>query len=423
MHVLVVGSGGREHALCAAFVGSPDLTRLTCAPGNPGTAAIAENIPVSASDHRGIVDFCLREEVDLCVIGPEAPLVAGIVEELRAAGVATVGPTAAAARLEGSKAFAKSFMQRHGIPTATSRTFRKDQFEEARTYISAHPLPVVLKADGLAAGKGVVIADTVSDAQGALQEMMADEAFGSAGSTVVIEEFMVGEEASMFAVTDGRDYVVLPAAQDHKRIGEGDTGSNTGGMGAYAPAPIVTNEVRRTVEETIIQPTLKGMAEEGNPYTGILYVGLMIGESGPKVVEYNCRLGDPEAQVILPLLETDALELFSAVAQSRISEIAIQTKSGSAACVVVASEGYPDAPITGRAIRGLSQIPRDVLVFHAGTEIDDSGAIITSGGRVLGLTGLGDSLQEALDRAYEGVSAISFDGMQYRRDIGQRGLK
>lgn len=422
MHVLVVGNGGREHALCTAFSGSPNLTRLTCAPGNPGTGAIAENVPISAYDARTIVDFCLREEVDLCVIGPEAPLVAGIVEDLRAADIAAVGPTAAAARLEGSKAFAKSFMQRHAIPTAASRTFRKDQQEEAEEYVSQYPLPVVLKADGLAAGKGVVIAETTKEALSALREMLAEQVFGSAGSTVVIEEFMTGEEASVFAVTDGRDYVLLASAQDHKRIGERDTGPNTGGMGAYAPASIVTPDIRKVVEETIIRPTLKGMADEGHPYTGILYVGLMIGESGPKVVEYNCRLGDPEAQVVLPLLETDAVELLAAVPQARISEIDLRIKDGSAACVVLASEGYPGTPIVDRPISGLDTVPEDVLVFHAGTKSDASGIILTSGGRVLGVTGLGDSLREALDRAYEGVDAIFFDGMQYRRDIGAKGL-
>jgi len=423
MHVLVVGNGGREHALCYTLSNSPRLTRLSCAPGNAGTAGLAENVPIEVSDRRALLTFCQRQNVDLCIIGPEGPLVAGLAEDMEAGGIHVVGPSAAAARLEGSKTFAKAFMARHGIPAADSRSFSRDERAEAEQYLADGTFPVVIKADGLASGKGVTVARSFEEARAALQEMFEDDRFGRAGHRAVIEEFLHGEEASVFAITDGRDYAILPSAQDHKRLGEGDTGPNTGGMGAYAPAPIVTAGVLRDVEATIIEPTLHGMAEEGYPYKGILYCGLMIGEDGPKVIEFNCRLGDPEAQVILPLLETDVLDLFEAAATVRLREIDVRARARAAACVVLASEGYPDDPVTGRFVNGLGSVPSDVLVFHASTDIDDEGRVVTSGGRVIGITALGGDLQAALDRAYDGADHLAFDGMQIRRDIGHRGIE
>jgi phosphoribosylamine---glycine ligase len=422
MHVLVIGSGGREHAICDALSASPGLTRLSCAPGNAGIAAIAEVWDLPITSHRAVLQFCEDEGVDLVIVGPEAPLVAGLAEELDADGFRVVGPSSAAARLEGSKAFAKSFMVRHGIPTAASRTFSRGEVEDAVAFVSGGPFPIVVKADGLAAGKGVVVAEDAATAASALRDMLLDETFGAAGRRVVVEEFLEGEEASIFAITDGRDYALLAPAQDHKRVGEGDTGPNTGGMGAYAPAPLVTPAMMRTIEDVVVRPTLRGMAAEGHPYQGVLYCGLMITPTGPKVIEYNCRLGDPEAQVILPLLATDALELFDAVARTHLRDVTVRQRDGFAACVVIASEGYPGKYPSGRIIEGLENVPDDVSVFHAGTGLDEEQRIVATGGRVLGVTGVGGDLQAALDRAYAGIDAISLDGGQYRRDIGQRGL-
>lgn len=422
MHVLVIGGGGREHALCHSLSSSPRLSRLSCAPGNAGTATFADNVPIAPTARRALLQFCEEEAVDLVIVGPEVPLVAGLADELEAGGVHVVGPTAAAARIEGSKAFAKAFMARHGIPSARSRSFRRQQFDDALEYATGGSFPVVIKADGLAAGKGVIIAENATAAHVALREMMIDEAYGSAGHTVVVEEFLLGEEASVFALTDGRDYVLLPAAQDHKRVGEGDSGPNTGGMGAYAPAPLVTPELIATIDERIISPVLHGMVEDGHPYSGILYCGLMITDDGPHVVEFNCRLGDPEAQVLLPLLATDAVELFDAIARTHLRDVEVHFLDRTAACVVVAADGYPGEYATGHPIDGLADVPDDVLVFHAGTSLEDDGRVTTAGGRVLGVTGLGADLTSALERAYAGVEAITFEGMQFRRDIGHRGL-
>lgn len=422
MHVLVIGSGGREHAICHAISKSPRLTRLSCAPGNAGIALVADVIDLPISSHRAVLQFCEDEKVDLVIVGPEAPLVAGLAEELDADGFRVVGPSAAAARLEGSKSFAKRFMMAYDIPTASSHTFSRGEIEDAVAFVSQGPFPAVIKADGLAAGKGVVIAEDAEAASRALRDMLLDETFGSAGRQVVVEEFMEGEEASVFAITDGRDYALLAPAQDHKRIGEGDTGPNTGGMGAYAPAPLVTPELMRQIEDLVVRPTLRGMAAEGYPYQGILYCGLMITPAGPKVIEYNCRLGDPEAQVVLPLLANDALELFDAVARTHLRDIEVRQRPGYAACVVLASEGYPGDYTKGRPIAGLGDVPEDVLVFHAGTALDEDEGVVSSGGRVLGVTGMGEDLQTALDRAYAGIDSISLPGGQFRRDIGQRGV-
>lgn len=424
MRILIVGGGGREHALAWALSRSAAAPELFIAPGNPGTAALGRNVPIDAADVGALRDFAIENAIDLTIVGPEQPLVLGLVDRFEEAGLAVVGPTAAAARLEGSKAFSKAFMERHGIPTAAHRTFTADAYDEALAYLRAGGAPVVLKASGLAAGKGAVVCMTMEEAERTMDELLRQRVFGAACDEVVVESFMEGEEASVFVLTDGRDYVLLAPAQDHKRVGEHDTGPNTGGMGAYAPAPVVTPAVLEEVRRTIIEPTLAGMAAEGAPYRGFLYCGLMMTAEGPKVVEFNCRLGDPEAQVVLPLLETDPVELFAAAAEQRLGSVTLRQRRGAAACVVVASEGYPGAYRKGDVIEGLEAAAavEGVVVFHAGTKQADDGRVHTAGGRVLGVTGVGGDLADALQRAYEAIGRIHFDGMHYRRDIGRRGL-
>jgi phosphoribosylamine---glycine ligase len=427
MKILVIGLGGREHALVWKISQSQRASGILCAPGNPGIEELAECVPVQSSDIEGLLDLVEKRKIDLTVVGPEQPLADGIVDRFRERGYAIFGPSRDAAELEWSKRFAKDFMKRHSIPTAGYEVFAGTAVDDARRYIRSGSGPLVLKADGLAAGKGVLICNTREEAEASLQHMTG---MGTAAETIVIEEFMEGEEASVFALCDGKDYIVFAPAQDHKRVFDGDRGKNTGGMGAYAPAPIVTPEMMRTIEESIIQPTLSGMAQEDRAYTGCLYVGLMITADGPKVVEYNSRFGDPETQVVLPLLEGDLVDILEASCHGSVRQLRGQTSHGSpegaSVCVVLASGGYPDGYRKGYRISGLDRV-RDmagIVVFHAGTR-KEKDAIVTAGGRVLGVTATlrNRSLREAIDAAYNAVGEIVFSDMHYRKDIGQRGLK
>ena len=421
MNVLIVGGGGREHALAWKIRQSPLVEKLWCAPGNAGTARIAQTASARADDNGALLEFAESEEIALTVVGPELPLTEGIVDLFRAAGRPIFGPTKDAARLEGSKVYAKAFMRKYGIPTAEFRTFTAAERYDAERFINELPAPLVVKADGLAAGKGVTVCESKEEALAALSALMDERRLGPAGASVVIEEFLSGEEASIFAVTDGREYVLLPPAQDHKRILDDDLGKNTGGMGAYAPAPAVTPEVLAEVRRAIIEPTLDGMAREGAPYTGCLYAGIMLTPTGPKVIEYNCRFGDPEAQVVLPLVEGDIVPLLAESAEGAIRR-APSFLTASAVCVVVAAGGYPGAYEKGKPILGLRDAERPgVVVFHAGTA-EAHGSVVTAGGRVLGVTAVGEGLEETIRLAYKAVEKITFDGMYYRSDIGKKGL-
>ena len=400
MNVLVIGSGGREHAIVWKVKQSPLVTKIYCAPGNAGIAELAECVPVKSDDLNGLLQFAKAHHIDLTIVGNESPLVLGIVDLFEQNGLTIFGPSKAAAQVEGSKMFLKHFLKRNSIPTAGYATFNQSEFEQAKRYILGSSAPYVIKTDGLAAGKGVAICSSSDEAVTVLKEYFEEKVFGEAGSNIVIEEFMTGEEASVFAMCDGERYVLLSTAQDHKRIGDGDTGKNTGGMGAYAPAPVVTPEILSLVEETIIKPTLAGMKKEGYPYKGCLYVGLMITPNGPKVVEYNCRLGDPETQVLMPLIESDAYGLFHACAAGTLVSYELKLKNSSAVCIVMASNGYPDEYRTGSVIEGLNNTAPNTTVFHAGTK-RTNGAIVTAGGRVLGVTAVGEGLERTIERAYD----------------------
>lgn len=424
MKVLVIGSGGREHALAWKAAQCAGVDRVYVAPGNAGTDATpgVENLALAVDDLDGLLAFAREAEIGLTIVGPEAPLVAGVVDRFEAAGLLCFGPSAAAAQLEGSKAFSKDFLVRHGIPTAVHRTF--EDLAEAEAWIRDQGAPIVVKADGLAAGKGVIVAQTEDEALAAVRDMLGGDAFGQAGHRVVIEEFMAGEEASFIVVADGERFLSFATSQDHKRIGEGDLGPNTGGMGAYSPAPVVTPEVEARVLERIIAPTIAGMAADGAPYRGFLYAGLMIDAAGnPRVVEFNCRFGDPEAQPVLARLETDLVELCLQAARGRLEFDALSFDARTALGVVLAAEGYPGAYGKGEEIVGLDAVDdQGALVFHAGTARDEAGRILTSGGRVLCVVGLGATVTEAARRAYAGVERVSFPGAQYRRDIGHRAM-
>jgi phosphoribosylamine--glycine ligase len=422
--VLVVGGGGREHALAWKIAQSPRVTHVFVAPGNAGTAADAdlENIDVTDADE--LVAFAKREGVGLTVVGPEAPLAAGIVDAFTEAGLRIFGPTRAAAQLESSKDFAKAFMVRHGIPTAAYRTFTDAR--EAHAYIDAHGAPLVVKADGLASGKGVVVAMTSADAHAAVDAMLDAGAFGAAGARVVVEDFIEGEEASFIVMADGRHALPLASSQDHKRLADGDRGPNTGGMGAYSPAPVVTPTMHARIMREVIVPTIEGMAEEGTPYRGFLYAGVMIDATGAlRVLEFNCRLGDPETQPIMVRLRSDLVVLIEHALAGTLDRVDAEWDRRSAMTVVLAAAGYPDAPRRGDAIEGLERVNRDthpdVTVFHAGTAKDAEGVKV-AGGRVLGVTALGESLRQAQRAAYAAIASIRYDGMQYRSDIGHRAL-
>ena len=422
MNVLIIGSGGREHAIAWSVKQSPKVSKVFCAPGNAGIEQIAECVPIKADDIYSLAHFAETNRIDLAIVGSEVPLVKGIVDVFESKGLKIFGPSEAAARVEGSKMFLKHFLKRHNIPTAKYRVFNQSELEVARRYVMDSTPPYVIKTDGLAAGKGVSICHTNDEAMATLHEYFEEKVFGDAGSNIVIEEFMEGEEASVFAMCDGEKYVLLSPAQDHKRIGVGDTGKNTGGMGAYAPAPVVSEEIIQRVERDIILPTLNGMRKEGYPYKGCLYVGLMMTKDGPKVVEYNCRLGDPETQVVLPLLESDPFDLFYSCATGAVGSYHVKLKQASAVCVVLASQGYPDQYQTGKVIHGLDLFSDGTIVFHAGTK-KDQGTFITAGGRVFGVTTIGSNLRNAIDVAYTAVKKISFDGAYYRTDIGLKGLQ
>ena len=416
--VLMVGNGGREHAFGWSFAQDPRIGKIWFAPGNAGTAEIGENLPLVATDGEGIVRWAERERPGLVVVGPEAPLCAGLADRLRSLGLRVFGPGKEGARLEGSKSFCKELLVSQKIPTARAGSFQK--VEEAIRFSESLPCPQVVKADGLAAGKGVVIAGSHAEAAQAIRQMMAEKVFGEAGATVLIEEFLEGEELSVHAVTDGKNLVILPGAQDHKRVGEGDTGPNTGGMGAYAPAPKATPDLLRKVRERVLVPTLRGLAERGIEYRGVLYAGLMLTKSGPKVLEYNCRFGDPETQVLLPLIETPLWDLLGAAADGDLSGLEVKIRSGAAMTVVLASPGYPAQPILGAAIRLGSGLP-DSHLFHAGTRVGAKGVEV-AGGRVLAATGWGKDLPTARERAYARAAEVFFEGMHFRRDIGHRAL-
>lgn len=424
MNVLVIGAGGREHAIALALRKSKKLKRLFCSPGNPGTKTIAENIALNISDHNNVIEFCKSNEINLVVVGPEQPLVDGLADSLRENSILVFGPSSNAARIESSKSFAKRIMNNAQVATAAYKEFYVNQFEETLDYLKGIKYPIVLKADGLAAGKGVIICGDFSEAKEAVKDFFVNKIFGSSGDKIIIEEFLTGEEASVFAITDGEDFVCLSAAQDHKRIGDNDTGKNTGGMGAYAPTPLITEKLQQKIEKEIIAPTLNELKRSGNKFIGCLYAGLIITESGPKVIEFNCRFGDPEAQVVLPLIEGDFLELLFSAANGKIEKNSIKYSGGCSVCIVAASGGYPDKYEKGLLINGLDLTNENIIIYHAGT-IEKDGNILTNGGRVLGVTSVINSndLLTAKMIAYQAIEKISFDGMYYRKDISDKALK
>jgi phosphoribosylamine--glycine ligase len=422
MKVLVVGGGGREHALCWTIAASPLMSSLYCAPGNAGIAQDAECVDIGAEDIDGLMRFVTENDIELVVIGPEAPLVAGLADRLAEIGVRAFGPSAKAAMLEGSKGFMKDFCARHDIPTAAYGRFT--DAAAAKAFIAEQGAPIVVKADGLAAGKGVIIAETIEQANAAVDDMLEHNAFGEAGAELVIEEFLEGEEASFFALADGKNALPLASAQDHKRVGDGDTGPNTGGMGAYSPAPIVTEDMAQTIMDRIITPTIDGMAAEGAPYVGVLYAGVMIKDGMPTLLEYNVRFGDPECQVLMTRLRSDLLPALIAACDGVLDLFDLRWLEEPALTVVMAAEGYPGAYDKGSEIKDLDKAEEieDVTIFHAGTKSGSSGEVLATGGRVLGVTALGATVAEAQSRAYQAVDAINWPGGFCRRDIGWRAV-
>ena len=423
MNVLLLGSGGREHAMAWSIAKSDRLDKLFIAPGNPGTAQVGTNVDLDLSNFEAILTFIEENEVSLTIVGPEKPLVDGITDFLEEKGHKVFGPSKVAAQLEGSKKFANEFMKENRIPTADFQTYGRDEFDKALKVIkSKDEYPVVLKADGLAGGKGVFICESAEEVEKRLHELKADERFEDAAQKLVVEEFLRGDEASVFVISDGKTAKILHYAQDHKRIGEGDTGLNTGGMGAYCPTPVIGNRMLQRVEKEIILPTISAMLLDENPYKGILYCGLMITEEGPKVVEFNCRLGDPEAQAVLPSLESDFLDLMDAAVNEQLNTKEVKIDDRYRCCVVMASDGYPLDYEKGKEITGINDVAEDTLVFHAGTKTQD-GKLYSDGGRVLSVVGVGDTLQDSIKNTYSELKKIDFDNKYFRSDIGTKGLK
>lgn len=421
MRILLLGSGGREHAFAWKISQSPLCTSLFIAPGNAGTKELGQHFPFGVTDFEAIRACCIKHTIDMVIVGPEEPLVKGLVEYLRAEpllkSLLIIGPGQQGAALEGSKAFAKAFMQRHGIPTASYREFTKENYQEGLAYLQAHPLPIVLKADGLAAGKGVLICNTHQEAILGFEEMIQSSKFGEAGKKVVVEEFLQGIEISVFALTDGTHYVLLPEAKDYKRIGEGDTGLNTGGMGAVSPVPFVDAILWKKIKTRVVEPTIMGLQKDGIPYCGFIFIGFMIVKGEPFVIEYNCRMGDPETEVVMPRLQSDLLKLLTAAANRELNNYTIKTDPRTACTVVAVSGGYPEDYKKGFPIQGLDQLSNAAMVFHMGTQ-EKGGQIITNGGRVFTVTAFGNSIIEAAAAARTIQTAIQFEGKYYRRDIG-----
>ncbi|MCD6035985.1 MAG: purD [Rickettsiales bacterium] len=422
MKILVIGSGGREHALIWALKKSPKVSHIYAAPGNAGTKDLAQNVFLAIGNHEEVIEFCRKNDVGLVVVGPEAPLVAGIVDDLEKAGIPTVGPSAAAAQLEGSKGFTKAFCDRHNIPTAAYGRF--EDAASAKAYVKKQGLPIVVKADGLASGKGVIIAHSEEEAFDAIDTILGGK-FGDAGSSLVVEAFLEGEELSFFALVDGERALAFGSAQDHKAVGDGDTGPNTGGMGTYSPAPLVTPELERDIMTRFIEPTVRGMKAEGNPFKGILFAGFMITKNGPELLEYNTRFGDPETQSLMLRLKSDLFELFYALATGNLSGKTVELEPKAALCVVMAANGYPEDYQKGTVIRGLDKAAakEGVMVFHAGTRTGDNGEYLANGGRVLGIAAIGSTVVEAQKRAYAAVDVIDWKEGFCRRDIGWRAIE
>jgi len=422
MNVLLIGSGGREHAIAWKLAQSKDLAKLYIAPGNPGTAQCGQNIPIGVDDTDELLDFARQNDVGLVVVGPEDPLAAGLVDEFEAAGIKAFGPSADAAQLEADKAFAKQLMRSSSVSTAEGRTF--DRFSDARAYIASRDEPVVVKAAGLAKGKGVFVCDDPSDGILAAEKIMCDKVFGPAGEKIIVEDKLLGEEASILAFVDGRNIYIMESSQDHKPLGDGDTGPNTGGMGAYSPAPVVTEDMMGHITREILVPVVDGMNRNGTPYKGVLYAGLMITGGGPRVLEFNVRFGDPETQPILARMKSDLLKVLLAVCEGTLDQITIEWDRRPAVCVVMTSGGYPGDYEKGKKITGLNEAQQleDVIVFHAGTK-NMNGDIVTNGGRVLGVTALGQTIRDAKARAYKAVDKIKFDGAYCRRDIADKAIK
>lgn len=422
MNILVIGSGGREHALVWKVAKSRKVKKIFCAPGNPGIAQLAECVNIKADDIKGLREFAIKEKINLTVVGPETPLTLGIVDSFEDKGLKVFGPCKKAAELEGSKVFAKNLMQKYGIPTAAYKVFKDPK--EAKEYIKEHSFPLVVKADGLAAGKGVIICKTKEDAIDAIKLIMEKKEFGGAGDRIIIEEFLKGEEASFLAITDGKTVLPLPPCQDHKAVFDGDKGPNTGGMGAYSPAPVISAKLKKEIMGSIMIPTVKAMEKEGRSYKGVLYAGIMITDDGPKVLEYNCRFGDPETQPIMMKLRNDLVDVLLTAVEGKLSKIKLNCENKVALCVVMTSKGYPGDYEKGKEIKGIEEASKlkDVVVFHAGTAINGE-KLVTAGGRVLGVTAMGVGIKRAINKAYEAVSRIKWDGAHYRKDIGAKAIK